>query len=777
MSRPRLLRGRRLAGIVVPLLAILSVTTSAAGPASAETDDPSIDRLLIFSLPAVSWADLDKPVLPHLDPFLDQAAVADLSVRAVNRNTSATDGYTTLGAGTRARGSAGGVQAFTTGEEFEGSLASEEFARRTGVVPREGQIFDMGIVQVIGANQNLDYGAEPGALGDALERAGVERAVIGSADRRVNGELERQAAVVLGMMGRDGIAPSGDIGPDLLVDDPTAPFALRSDIDGVALSFRLQWRQDQGGGERRAVLVEASDLVRWDNYRSLVTSRQRVALLRQALTHADELFGALMEEVDPEHDAVMVVGPYHRSGSAHLTVAALQAPGVEPGLLRSGTTRRSGFVTLADVAPTVLDLFDIDRPDAMEGRPWVVGTGGGSAADRRDLLADADRAAAFRDDHVASASTWYVVGQALLWILAAITLHRGSRRWRPMVEVLALAGITFLPATHLATLLPFHEWGGGWWWAFLAATSLGLALIAAAFGRRHVVDGLMAALVMVVGLLTVDILVGAPLELNAVFGYSPTVAGRFAGFGNLAFAQLAASVIMLAGLLAFRIGGRRGLLAAIVLLGAAIVLDGAPFWGSDVGGVLALVPAAGVTAWLLSQRRVRIRTVVAWGSGAVVAVLAFGFLDLLRPEDSQTHLGRLLGAIGENGFDPLHDVVVRKLDANLTVLTSSIWTLMVPVVIAFVGYLFWRAPGALERVSAHVPTERAALAGLLVVMFLGFALNDSGIAVPGVMLGVLNASLVYLLLRTADDQAALELTPAADTASEPEAVPELVASP
>jgi hypothetical protein len=37
---------------------------------------------------------------------------------------------------------------------------------------------------------------------------------------------------------------------------------------------------------------------------------------------------------------------------------------------------------------------------------------------------------------------------------------------------------------------------------------------------------------------------------------------------------------------------------------------------------------------------------------------------------------------------------------------------------------------------------------LAVVGFLGFAFNDSGIAVPGVMLGVVNASLVYLTVRT-----------------------------
>jgi hypothetical protein len=34
---------------------------------------------------------------------------------------------------------------------------------------------------------------------------------------------------------------------------------------------------------------------------------------------------------------------------------------------------------------------------------------------------------------------------------------------------------------------------------------------------------------------------------------------------------------------------------------------------------------------------------------------------------------------------------------------------------------------------------------------LGFALNDSGIAVPGVLIGVVNAALVYLMVRGLPD--------------------------
>lgn len=45
-----------------------------------------------------------------------------------------------------------------------------------------------------------------------------------------------------------------------------------------------------------------------------------------------------------------------------------------------------------------------------------------------------------------------------------------------------------------------------------------------------------------------------------------------------------------------------------------------------------------------------------------------------------------------------------------------------------------------------MPQLRAVLAGLALVAALGFALNDQGIVVPAVMLGVLAPALVLLVL-------------------------------
>ena len=59
-------------------------------------------------------------------------------------------------------------------------------------------------------------------------------------------------------------------------------------------------------------------------------------------------------------------------------------------------------------------------------------------------------------------------------------------------------------------------------------------------------------------MIVVDVLTGARLQFNAAFGYSPTIGGRYAGLGNLGYAQLAAAGVLLAGLVAHRVGGRAG---------------------------------------------------------------------------------------------------------------------------------------------------------------------------------------------------------------------------
>ncbi len=751
----------------VVLVLALGLALVLPGGAAAGRADPEgrVERVLVVALPAVSWAELAAADVPTLDALVADSAMANVSVRGVYSRTSEEDGYATLGSGTRSVGSPGGGAA----ADVLGESASVP-----GVVVSSFE-------RLVARNDSLTYGAELGALGEALAAEAMPRAVVGNADGATPAPdaqpvpVPRPAAqpvpvhrpAALATVDATGTTP-GEVGPQLLVEDPDAPAGLRADVEEVARALGEAW--DRGG----LVLVDTGDLSRADT--GLVEdAANRVAARMQALATIDDLVAGI--DLDPERDAVVLVGPSHRYDDPHLTVLAVRAPGVDAGLLRSASTRRDGVVMLVDVAPTLLDLVGVDRPTSMEGRAATVGTEGGTPAQRWERLVQDDERAAFRDAQVTSAAVVYVVAQALLWVALWVVLRRTAPA-RPVrsaaaIEVAALAAVAFLPLTYVANLLPGYRMGAASWWGVVVAASLVVAVLARRAGRGTAVGPVLAVSSLVVGVLAVDAVLGTPLQYNAVFGYSPTVGGRFAGLGNLAFAQLAAGAILVAVVAGRRLPEARAWWLAAAILAAAVVVDGAPSWGADVGGVLALVPAALVTLLVLSRgsqsHRMRSRrqvraddgsgpgmgpgaklAVVAGAATAAVVVLAgFAAIDLGRPEDDRTHLGRLVQDVADEGAGPLLDVATRKLDANLSVLTRSVWTLMVPVVLVALGLVVWRAPGRLAVLFDRVPELRAALAGLAVAMVLGFALNDSGIAVPGVMLGVVNASLVALLIRTA----------------------------
>jgi hypothetical protein len=710
---------------------------------------PAVERVLVLSVPHVAWSDLGKGDTPRLDALLDDSAIANLAVRGVRRRTTPGEGYATISAGTRAGAprDVDGV-AFGPDEQYEGGTAAEAFQRRTGRAAT-GAAVQLSVAGYHAENDRLLFGGEVGALGAALGGGGVSVAVVANADRAPAGRdptrYGRQAVTAL--MGPEGTLPGGRVDSGLLRQDPDAPWGHRLDVGSVTSAFDAAWR------DRSVVLVEASDLARADAYVDLAGSARRPELLRDALRWTDELVGALLSRVDPERHAVIVVGPAAPHTQARLTLAALTTPGQAPALLRSASTRRSGFVVLADVAPTILDLLGVGRPSSMEGRPMEAGARGGDAAARRQYLIDTDAEARFRDRLVTPLGLSFVFAHVALSVLAVAVLVRQPGRGRGVLEVAALWLMFTLPLTYLAGLFRFSDLGILAYTVFVVGGALALALGVRLLGRVRGGDGLGdllpvgVALTVIVAVIAGSAMTGSRLQLNTLFGDSPIVAGRFSGINNVTFAQFVSATLLLCAFGAHRLAGRQRAVFVLVLLTGALVVDGLPTFGADVGGVLAAGPAFVLTAGLLLGARVGPRTVAMAAAGTAVALGVFSLFDLARPSSQRSHLGRLLEQIDADGWGAFTQVVERKAEANLSVLTRSPWTLMVPAALAFVAYLVYRSPSALGAIQRRVPQLRAALAGLLLAGILGFALNDSGIAVPGMMFGVINPVLVYLSAR------------------------------
>jgi hypothetical protein len=317
------------------------------------------------------------------------------------------------------------------------------------------------------------------------------------------------------------------------------------------------------------------------------------------------------------------------------------------------------------------------------------------------------------------------------------------RRWWRAAEVAALAGTCAVGASYLANAVP--------WWradpALVALLGVTAAVTLVMTGVALLGRGLLARAGIACGLVALvlvgDLLTGAHLQMSSVAGYSPLVAGRFAGIGNVAFGVLASSVLLAAA------STRSATFAALTAL--VVIVDGGPQWGSDVGGVLALVPAYAVLVLLLAGRAASLgRIAVAAVAGGLV-VTAFAIADHARPPDDQTHLGRFVGQVLDGTAG---DVLLRKATANVGLLFHSPITALLPVVIAGAVVLFLRPPQLLRRTFERSPAWRAGLLAVLTASGLGFLLNDSGAAVPALAIVVAVPATLAVLARHARESAA-----------------------
>ena len=715
---------------------------SPAGASARPASPARPDRVLIISVPTLTWGDLPATGDAHLRNLLQSSAVAALSTRSANGSAQLGDGYATISAGTRAATNhTNDGDAFEPDERFGNATAGDVFERRTGTIAKDGLVH-LGLADVLDQNTGLLFDAVVGSFGDTLAGAGYSRAVIANADGSepdspISPSAYHRTAVV-SLMGANGTVPGGAVGRELLRKDPTVPYGVRLDVPAVDRAFRKVWKA------KSVVLVEASDLVRADEYSTYETSTQRTVQLQKALDRTDTLVGSLLSHVDLSRDAVLVVGPAKPSSNSALTIAAVHASGYEPGLMKSGTTRRAGFVGLVDVAPTVLNVLGVDRPEDMEGRPMKMAGDGGSFADRVSFFDHASADGLFRD-HLVDVASNAVIAVTLAFVLAAVILI-WLRRWRTFLQWAALVVIGFPLATFAASRIHFADGGGtAAYWAFVSGVTLAFALVCRLLGRRHPLDPLIAGLALLAAAHAVDAVTGTHLEFNAVFGYSPTVGIRFAGLGNLASAQLTASVAILAGLLAWRIGGRRGINVAIAVMAVTIVVIAAPIWGQDFGGTLATTPAFALLAWMLLGRRVTVRTVIALVGILFAGGLLVGFIDLLRPSDQRTHVGRFFEKVGNEGWSGFVTVLHRKSNENVDTLGSTGWIFVIVAVVALALFLWYRPPNGLRRAVERIPTLRASAIGFAVAAGLGYALNDSGIVIPGIMLSIAAAAIVYLV--------------------------------
>ncbi|SDR98659.1 hypothetical protein [Actinopolymorpha singaporensis] len=699
------------AAAVVWMLAALSVAATALAGAPdrafADRGGParSVVPVVMVGIGGLTAADVSPARTPALAALVGRGAPGVLVPRSVRPRTCPLDGWLTVSAGERAAGPA------TCGP----------LPRVARIPGGAGTSTVSGWRRLAEAQARTGYGAEPGRLAEHLARAGSCATAVG----------------------------------------PGAAVAL-ADRSGTVARYRPAFdRTAAPTGDCPLTVVDAGAL-------PLGVGRG------DALVAADALVAKVVAASGPGA-TVLVAGLSDESAGSgtSLRLAAAAGPGFDGSWLTSGGTRREALVQLTDLTPTLTELLGTGTDEVFDGGCWrATGDRPAGRATSAAAAATLDRLRAFAttDRVVSTYGLWFftalVVVQLLAYGLALLVAARARRAVsrRRAGRLASAAGLVCGAAPVAAVLAGLVPWAASpvpvW---SLVLTVAGFTAVLAALAGRTPYDPPWAApttLALVTAVvLGADVVTGSHLQGGNLVtpGDLPLVGGRYFGFGNVAFAIFATAVLLTAGGLATRQAERhhrrRAALVVLTVGFAAVVLDGWPSWGADFGGVLALVPGVAVLAADVAGVRLTVRRVALVAIAAVAAVSAVSVADWLRPPESRSHLGTFVqrGVEGQGG-----PVVVRKAEAALASLTYGGplgWLTLLTYV--GVGVYLLRPRGFGARALADTyrcwPTARPTLRAVWLTGLLGFALNDSGVAVLAAVLMTGVPLVVVALVRSSPD--------------------------
>lgn len=706
------------------LLAVLMLlaappSASAAGSAAAGTAGTGgrgSGRVVLIGVPSLLWSDVTKTGTPALWRLTEHGSAAALSVRATTPTTCPVDGWLTVSAGQRAR------------------LAHGSCALPPSPAGNGESVEAAGWPVIHKDNAGTSYKARIGLLGDAVRQGrgvgtGVRRCTMAVGSGAVYGAADGAGRV-------DVYAPSvGEV--------PSSNWSRCAltvvDVDDIFRAYITAGADVQGAqvpisARKRRSAVAAAD-------------RQVARVLAELPSDTTVLVAGLSDTVMAHLHVALAAGPSGDGKSFGSIAATPPAAAAGAGYLTANSTRRTGLVTLTDVTATALQALGTDRSQEAVGSAWRPSPSGDEPARKVHNLTDEDVAAQVVSRMQAAFFIVLFGGQLLVYLLTSVALRRrwggsGIRsRILGAIRLVALIGAAAPVSTFLANLVPWWRHAhplAGLLLSVAAALTVVMALAMGGPWRRSVLwPGLVISGVTAL-VLGVDVVSGSPLELNAFMGYNAIVGGRYYGFGNPAFALFATAAILSAAWLAewpLRTGRRRAAVAVVLVIGfATIAIDGWPGWGSDFGGVLAIVPALAVLTLMVAGKRVSVLRLALFCLAGAAVVLSIAFADSLRPPAAQSHLGRFWEQLVAGDAS---GVIVRKAGAMLHSL--GYWPFTV-IAIAALGFLYfvlarpldWRA-GLLGRSYSYSLTLRPALLAALTVAIIGMLMNDSGVVVPALV--------------------------------------------
>lgn len=687
-------------------------------PAWASPDQAPPGKVCLLLIDKLSINDINESSTPYIYQLIQRGAVGLCSTRTLKGgNTMNT--YLTIGAGNLAKTNKTGLMGFNNDENIPGQHqnASLFYRNLTGWDPGDSECLLINLPDILLGMKNESVNTVPGSLGQVLADNGYLVAVLGNAD---NGTEQLRPVLAVGMDSR-GQVFQGDIGP-----------ATRLIPEDSILSYKTNYqylkdRSQDFSSQADLLIIDLPDLARLENSPFTFDEVYQEEKGR-ILSEIDSFTAWLNSSLDPSRDLLLIAAP-----SCSLTEIANKnnfAPiiasgyGVKPGYLTSPATQRQYIVANTDIAPTILDFFQLkDSNNTMIGRPiQSIGTDGKRAAleQAQQLANSTSTTTRLRTPLIKG----YVAGLIIILLLASIIILK-FKSYQYLLQPVIIAMVCFpLVLLFLGLLRLSYDW---LYLLIAILATIVLTFLALALSRGNGFRAFIALSFITLVAINLDVLTGTTLIQCSVLGYDPMAGARYYGIGNEYMGMLIGASIATGAACLEKYNSKWILLLLGLFFLFECYLIGMPSLGAQSDGMITAPLAFLVSLYLFSNIRLNL-----WGWSSIVGIILFtilgvSFYDMSRPAELQSHIGRAAHQIMSGGWQEALTIIIRKFQVNVKLIKYTIWSRVFIVILLVLATFIYFPVGAMKNLFSHRPVILKGFVGIVTAALVALIVNDSGI--------------------------------------------------
>jgi hypothetical protein len=715
-------------------------------PTSGQDNKDTSKKVIILISDYIDTSDLINARTPNFNTLLQKSGSALMNIRAKNRYPASS--YMSLATASRV-GTIQNAGLSYNSQELVNYLPGFIEDNSTSP-PQAGSLFNMftantpppdGVVNLFiepsrkyAATYNPPY--QVGSFGLQARELELRMAVLGNSDTKY--ALCRDAVILA--MDDKGVVPHGNVSQDLLDPAPRHAGGLQSNHERIIDNMNRLLKTND------ILIIDLGDTSRVELSRANAADYIVIEQRKMAVERNDQLLGKIIENVNMDNTMLVMLTPNPNKemllqGNFGLTPAFIYAPGLEPGLLTSNTTRRPGLLSNYDLQPAVFSYLEHNYP-----------TPGISTIKSNHSLQVLDKQLTLFCNLRASRNPLHYTFMLLAVIgtvIGALAFIAGRKEFLPYVNYIAYCTLS-MPLCFLFISFSKYFSLGGVILISLAAALLMGALIKVLF--KEPLDALLFLTTITALLLIGDCCTGSRLMLLSPLGSDAIAGGRFYGIGNDYMGVLMACIIIATLLLLARLKSLKPIykttLGLLPLLIATVVI-GHPHFGANMGGFITAMVSTGFFLIINSGRKISLKQIFLVGLLAILGVFAIAQLDALF-NSTPSHAGKAISTLySGDGFTVLLSIIKIKLGILASTVYNSSWSLILVLLVSTLTALKWKTPTIMLKIAVENPPIDQALKILLITAVTVFVVNDTGvIAAALILLYLLNSLWLAISVKT-----------------------------